>query len=660
MATVSLNGPSYYLAGTNVDSLNSPVVGYESTYNRVARYSFVSPASGATQVSLSFTGMTFVDGTQKPLRFYIGTSDSDHSNAGSGSTYTGEMSYSGSTWSGSASILLQPATTYYLWIFPSTTTYGYWYWNTGSASMSTNGGLKTTISAGNGTLNSSHTITLTRYSTDFKHTITATCGTSTITVATGVQANSYTWTPPLDWCYQQASSIYVDVTIYCETFSGSTSCGTSQTTVTMTMPDSVKPSVTLSVSDANSYASTYSGYVQNKSQAKVTTNTSGTYGSSISSTVITVGSASATASSGTFDLPSSGTITIKATTTDTRGRSATTSTTITVLAYSAPVVQILSQYRCDSAGTAQTDGAYVKVTWSATVTSLNSKNTASYSLKYRVRGASSWSSVSLSGSYSVSGSTKIISASIDNAYDLCVTATDKFGTVESSYRTITSAGALMTGDCASRSINFGGGDPIANTVRFLMAAKFEGGIESVYITDLNSATETGVYYWQGDASNRPFYSGQCAVARRQGGDYIFQFALSDGTYVPTYAIRKMTQGSWGEWEWVNPPMLEGVEYRTTERFNGSPVYRKLVVYTNSATFGSASGVADTGVAHGISGFSKLVSCVTTQGTEVTFPYFSAAGTSTSVGRVTASYIIIRTVAKTEAPATWYFDLKYIK
>lgn len=30
------------------------------------------------------------------------------------------------------------------------------------------------------------------------------------------------------------------------------------------------------------------------------------------------------------------------------------------------------------------------------------------------------------------------------------------------------------------------------------------------------------------------------------------------------------------WEWVNPPMLTGYEFRTTERYNGKPVYMKLV------------------------------------------------------------------------------------
>ena len=34
--------------------------------------------------------------------------------------------------------------------------------------------------------------------------------------------------------------------------------------------------------------------------------------------------------------------------------------------------------------------------------------------------------------------------------------------------------------------------------------------------------------------------------------------------------------AWGAWEWVNPPMALGVEYRTTERCQGKPVYAQLV------------------------------------------------------------------------------------
>ena len=34
--------------------------------------------------------------------------------------------------------------------------------------------------------------------------------------------------------------------------------------------------------------------------------------------------------------------------------------------------------------------------------------------------------------------------------------------------------------------------------------------------------------------------------------------------------------AWGAWEWVNPPMILGVEYRTTARYQGKPVYVKTV------------------------------------------------------------------------------------
>ena len=47
-------------------------------------------------------------------------------------------------------------------------------------------------------------------------------------------------------------------------------------------------------------------------------------------------------------------------------------------------------------------------------------------------------------------------------------------------------------------------------------------------------------------------------------------------YNGTTAQRSIFGGTWGEWEWVNPPMMTGVEYRTTERHNGKSVYAKLV------------------------------------------------------------------------------------
>ena len=42
--------------------------------------------------------------------------------------------------------------------------------------------------------------------------------------------------------------------------------------------------------------------------------------------------------------------------------------------------------------------------------------------------------------------------------------------------------------------------------------------------------------------------------------------------------RTWFEGALTPWEWLNPPMTPGVEYRTTKRHNGKPVYTKLVEF----------------------------------------------------------------------------------
>lgn len=44
----------------------------------------------------------------------------------------------------------------------------------------------------------------------------------------------------------------------------------------------------------------------------------------------------------------------------------------------------------------------------------------------------------------------------------------------------------------------------------------------------------------------------------------------------TVCRRVMSGGAWGEWEFENPPMVVGTEYRTTERYEGKTVYVKTI------------------------------------------------------------------------------------
>lgn len=61
-------------------------------------------------------------------------------------------------------------------------------------------------------------------------------------------------------------------------------------------------------------------------------------------------------------------------------------------------------------------------------------------------------------------------------------------------------------------------------------------------------------------------------------NYDSETALQLAAYVSgeVYGAREKRLNVWGDWEYTNPPMELGVEYRTTERYLGKPVYVKLV------------------------------------------------------------------------------------
>lgn len=66
------------------------------------------------------------------------------------------------------------------------------------------------------------------------------------------------------------------------------------------------------------------------------------------------------------------------------------------------------------------------------------------------------------------------------------------------------------------------------------------------------------------------------------------------------ARRSKTNGVWQPWEWDNPPMSLGVEYRTTERLDGKPVYCKYV------KFGAGPNNTTKNVEHGISNIKNII------------------------------------------------------
>lgn len=77
-------------------------------------------------------------------------------------------------------------------------------------------------------------------------------------------------------------------------------------------------------------------------------------------------------------------------------------------------------------------------------------------------------------------------------------------------------------------------------------------------------------------ANYPVYGGDGTIF----SGFLFKssnnYVALHGTNYAGGSIQKIKNGgTWKPWEWVNPPMLIGVEYRTTERYLGKPVYAQL-------------------------------------------------------------------------------------
>lgn len=155
-------------------------------------------------------------------------------------------------------------------------------------------------------------------------------------------------------------------------------------TISLNGPGSVVPTISsVNYSEAVAgIAAQFAGYVQNKSKLTASVTASGAQGSTITAYRTTLnGTAYNTASFTTNLLSVAGNSTLSITVTDSRGRTATTTRTIAVLAYAQPTLSLFKAERCNSTGTApQTDGNRVRISATAGASSVNAKNTMSYTV----------------------------------------------------------------------------------------------------------------------------------------------------------------------------------------------------------------------------------------------------------------------------------------
>ena len=337
------------------------------------------------------------------------------------------------------------------------------------------------VSASGNTLGQAVVITISRASSSFTHKLYYSCGSISWAGIASDVGTSYRWTPPVSLAAQAPNASSVVLSIIVETYNGSTYIGSSSVQMTLAVPSSVVPTLSVATSDPTNVSATYGGYVQLRSKIKVDLTASGAQGSTIKAYSIKLGDFySVSSASGTTDyLPTAGALTLTCTVTDSRGRTVTKTQTITVIAYSKPTISDIAAARCNQDGTANRMGNYGKVTFSGAITALGNKNTAAYAVQYREVGTGTWSNAgsAAAGNYAPAGAYVVFAADKSKRYEVRVVATDAFEAIGSAVRDLPAAYALLHHAKHLLSMGIGRLCDKANALQVGIAAYFDEDVQ---------------------------------------------------------------------------------------------------------------------------------------------------------------------------------------
>ena len=305
-------------------------------------------------------------------------------------------------------------------------------------------------------------------SSNFSHKVYVTWnGTKTQigTIASGTTSPSFSYTIPTDWEKNIPDSTSGIATFTLETISGSTSVGSKTVNATIKVRSGVVPSIgTVSISDTNSICAGIGQYVQSQSKLKFTIATSGNQGSTITS--VSTKFNGQTYSGSTFTtqaIQNSGTLSYTITVTDSRGRTATKSGSVNVVAYNPPSLTNVSAKRANSSyAVDESSGTYALLHFKVGFTSLSNKNVTSFYIQYRASGATSWTKInSWANNYTLNQDYKAgnLFTSTTTTYEIAFGVKDKFMSDYSwQIVTVTPTYALINFGKDGKSLTFFGQD----------------------------------------------------------------------------------------------------------------------------------------------------------------------------------------------------------
>ena len=286
------------------------------------------------------------------------------------------------------------------------------------------------VSCSTANIGSNATITISRASSSFTHTLSYTFGSLSGTIATKTSSTSVSWTIPTTFYAQIPNDKSGTGTITCYTYNGSTLIGSKPTSFTATVNESAsKPTLNPTAVDSNATTTALTGdsskFIKYYSNASVSTGASARNSATLTSQKITCGAKSISSASGTINAVESGSFTFSAT--DSRGYPTTQTLNKTLIEYIKLTCSL-------NAGAPTTAGvATLKISgnyWNGTFGKV--ANTLTVQYRYKAQGGSygSWTTVSATKSNNTYNATATISGlNYQTTYVFQARAVDKLATI---------------------------------------------------------------------------------------------------------------------------------------------------------------------------------------------------------------------------------------
>jgi hypothetical protein len=233
--------------------------------------------------------------------------------------------------------------------------------------------------------------TVTPSSTSFNHKLLLKIGLTTkATITMGVGTTTFSYTIPHNWFPSSTSGT---ISAVLETYNGNTLVATTSKNITANVPSNIGPSIDWF--GASGASNDLNGrYVQGKTSATLSTSASAGDGASIASYTYSgpnlyVSTTSYYTSTGI--LSSSGGFGYSVQVTDTRGRTASATTSFYVHPYSEPSIGPVSVQRCDANGNISQSGTYARYTVNSSYSNVDGQNTRTVTVAYSSNNGSSYS-----------------------------------------------------------------------------------------------------------------------------------------------------------------------------------------------------------------------------------------------------------------------------